>query len=244
MERPARIMTELALRAREARHQDEYRAACLACLRALVDFDSAVFSEVGNPVPLATLHVPAAHLAWIERCERGWRRYREDLRRALAVCEQEGAFIDTELYSAAERSRSRVYAEVILPQEIRSMLTLMPRWRGEALGVLRLQRHGGRPFARADQEAAQQVLPVLELGLVASASRHRPASSNEPPELELTSRESEIAELICRGLTTPEIAELLGTSKLTVRNQLSRIFRKANVSNRTELAALRAASAR
>jgi DNA-binding CsgD family transcriptional regulator len=41
---------------------------------------------------------------------------------------------------------------------------------------------------------------------------------------------------VARGLTTPHIALILGTSPLTVRNQLCRVFDKTRVASRAELA--------
>ena len=54
----------------------------------------------------------------------------------------------------------------------------------------------------------------------------------------LTPRETEVMKLVCEGLTNAAIAATLGTSKSTVKNQLSTILAKLGVSNRTELAVL------
>lgn len=59
------------------------------------------------------------------------------------------------------------------------------------------------------------------------------------PFPELTAREREILELLSRGLTNNAIAERLVLSPKTVRNQVSTIFSKLQVSNRNE-AAIRA----
>ena len=57
-----------------------------------------------------------------------------------------------------------------------------------------------------------------------------------------TTREIEILKLVASGLSNKLIARELGSSPNTVRNQIYAVFRKAEVSNRTELA-LRVASA-
>jgi DNA-binding NarL/FixJ family response regulator len=54
----------------------------------------------------------------------------------------------------------------------------------------------------------------------------------------ITSREQEIIEGICQGLSNKEIAERLGLSKYTVKTHLNNIFRKFNVTNRSKLVAL------
>ncbi len=51
----------------------------------------------------------------------------------------------------------------------------------------------------------------------------------------LTDREKQIVLLIVRGNTNQEVAEGIGVSPHTVRNHLSRIFTKLNVSRRAEL---------
>ena len=53
----------------------------------------------------------------------------------------------------------------------------------------------------------------------------------------LTAREREILRGVIRGQTNSQIASSLGTSPHTVKNQLSALYRKANVSNRIGLVA-------
>ena len=51
---------------------------------------------------------------------------------------------------------------------------------------------------------------------------------------ELTAREREVLELVSRGLSNPEIADHLGTSPKTVRNQVSALFDKLGVTSRSQ----------
>lgn len=51
---------------------------------------------------------------------------------------------------------------------------------------------------------------------------------------ELTERERELLDLIARGHTNPEIANLLYLSEKTVRNHVSNIFAKLQVADRTQ----------
>ncbi|MFN7881775.1 MAG: response regulator transcription factor, partial [bacterium] len=55
-----------------------------------------------------------------------------------------------------------------------------------------------------------------------------------------SAREIQILELLARGLSNKHIARELGSSPNTIRNQIHAVFRKAAVSNRTELALLTA----
>lgn len=52
----------------------------------------------------------------------------------------------------------------------------------------------------------------------------------------LSIAEREVAELVARGLTNREIAELRGTRVRTVANQVASLFRKLGVGSRVELA--------
>ena len=54
------------------------------------------------------------------------------------------------------------------------------------------------------------------------------------PEAGLTSRESELLELLAQGLSNKEIAQKTGISAGTVRNHLANVFQKLHVRCRTE----------
>ena len=54
------------------------------------------------------------------------------------------------------------------------------------------------------------------------------------PFADLTAREREVLELIARGLANDEIAECLGITSKTVRNQVSALFDKLGVSSRAQ----------
>lgn len=64
-------------------------------------------------------------------------------------------------------------------------------------------------------------------------------STQETDELDwyqFTARELEVLKLVASGISNKLIARELGSSPNTVRNQIHALFRKAKVSNRTELA--------
>jgi transcriptional regulator EpsA len=54
--------------------------------------------------------------------------------------------------------------------------------------------------------------------------------------LNLSAREQEILEFVCRGESNQAIARLLEISRFTVKNHVQRIYRKIGVSNRTQAA--------
>jgi len=70
----------------------------------------------------------------------------------------------------------------------------------------------------------------------ASASTKDVAPSHEPQldHPELTRRELEILRLVAEGFSNAELAKMLWVTEQTVKFHLSNIYRKLNVSNRTE----------
>jgi DNA-binding NarL/FixJ family response regulator len=58
---------------------------------------------------------------------------------------------------------------------------------------------------------------------------------NDSREPAISERETEIVELVARGLTNQEIAQALTISKRTVDNHVSNIFTKTGAKNRVAL---------
>jgi DNA-binding NarL/FixJ family response regulator len=54
-------------------------------------------------------------------------------------------------------------------------------------------------------------------------------------QLSLTARETQVADLVCRGLTNREIAQLLGLSEASVKQKLHNVYKKVGVSKRAGL---------
>jgi len=65
---------------------------------------------------------------------------------------------------------------------------------------------------------------------------NKPRGTRIKKENELTQREYEVIALIADGLNNKDIAEKLYISEKTVKNHVSNIFRKINVSDRTQAA--------
>lgn len=66
-------------------------------------------------------------------------------------------------------------------------------------------------------------------------SHFRPAEeATEEPVRALSPRETEILQLIGKGLTNREAAEVLGLSRATIRTHLEHIYEKLDVTNRVE----------
>jgi DNA-binding CsgD family transcriptional regulator len=235
---------ELVGRAREARTIGEFREQVLKVLRAVVPYDRAVFTEYCGHEPIMSVNVDAASLQLIRYCESNYQRYALELRRCFQMVRHVGGCLDIDLYSSRERRELPLFREVIQPQHVRSTIVLTPRWHRALLGMIRLERVSAPHFLRCDLDRAIALLPAVEVGLrahhapalAASRPAHAASRGGDTSLPRLGMREAEVAHQVARGLTTPQIAVLLGTSPLTVRNQICRIFDKVGVASRAELA--------
>ncbi|NGO76300.1 response regulator transcription factor [Streptomyces sp. YC504] len=69
-----------------------------------------------------------------------------------------------------------------------------------------------------------------------AADVESPSATAEPERAALTDRESQVLTLVVRGCSNRQIARSLGISDHTVRTHLQSVFRKLEVSHRTEAA--------
>lgn len=82
-------------------------------------------------------------------------------------------------------------------------------------------RRGGSPIS-----------PIIARQLLAQL---QPGNAGAVPQWEgLSPREHEVLNLLARGFSNPEIAELLAISKLTVGTHVKNIYRKLEVNSRSE----------
>jgi DNA-binding CsgD family transcriptional regulator len=94
------------------------------------------------------------------------------------------------------------------------------------------------PFSEADARTMSDVYPLMKIGEELQR-RRTAATAGSDDDLGLGRRESEVTDLVCKGLRNSEIAPLLGISPNTVRNILVNIFRKLGVTTRSELVMVR-----
>ena len=80
------------------------------------------------------------------------------------------------------------------------------------------------------------IQPNMTMELVKEFNRVTMHEKEKHDENNLTTREIEVLELIAEGMINKEIAKKLYISEKTVKNHVSNIFRKLNVSDRTQAA--------
>ena len=96
-------------------------------------------------------------------------------------------------------------------------------------GVSTLQRRKSAPVSDLNQSVSKRRNTNV---------RVRRETVGERPLLRLTRRQGQIVSLLLAGCTNAQIAERLGVSDQTVKNQLSALYQKSGVKNRLELALL------
>ncbi len=205
----------------------------LGNLSTYVPFESAIYLPLPHrPAPPIALNRDRKYLELYKHLLRDYARITTGQEKGQIAAAKTGSYRDSEVFSAKERRELPLFAEIIRPQGISSQLVSHVTFRGERCGIMYLSRHGRtRAFSAKDEAALSRLLPAIALSQ-ASLRSH----TTQPDNCEaLTPREQQIAFYVERGFRNLDIAAILGTSARTVRNQLSKLFDKVNVTNRAEL---------
>jgi DNA-binding CsgD family transcriptional regulator len=158
--------------------------------------------------------------------------------------------IDVDILPARRRDFLSMYRELHRPHGVTVFTTSVwsNRFGGFGFQLARASKRGR--FTPRQIALVSAVCPQLKLAEALWISNDQTSSSFDlsfedwAEDCSLTTRERTVAQLVARGLKNPEIAALLGSSRLTVRNQIGAIFRKAGVSTRAELVFAAAAGRR
>lgn len=167
--------------------------------------------------------------------------YFEDYPRGLYL--KEGVFVyrDSDPIAGKSFRASRMYREIFKPQGIEYFLSTLIHANGQPYGELTLYRlKDQHPFSEKDCAIFTHLTPFIDF----AASKHgvdgdshvtQPDASISLSKLGLTSRQTEIAELVLRGKSNAQIAKDLSITESTVKKHLNSIYAKANVKNRIML---------
>lgn len=248
-----RLFERLVRDAQTATQLAVFRTRILEALSREIGADSAsLMDPPGTRLTLSAARSRVGMFSIIPSFRRAFvankARYERSMRRLVRAMKSGRPVIDSDVYQACERERLDVYAEILLPQGARSLLCATIHHRGRELCQLVLKRHGrGATFRDRDSRLLDLALPAL--ALADAGFQHFPNTSSFEGELAalsmgtrpLGSRETEVADLVGKGMRNREIAMLLGTSCETVKKQVQSVFAKLGVSNRAELAGLVAA---
>lgn len=229
-----KLVCELAEEAQTLEDPRRFPERVLVRVAALVGCDAAICLPLDGPRRALAQVNKGSYRKFLSRYAADPPRFEKDLARGrAAAAASNGAYLDSDVFTARERRELPFFAEIARPQGITSQVVALVRFRQHSFAVMHLERHGhSRAFGQREVEAMRALSPML--GLAHAAFR------SPSPELALESlgaREREVARLAAQGLQTREIATVLGSSPNTVRNQLHRIFEKLGLSSRAELAA-------
>jgi DNA-binding CsgD family transcriptional regulator len=220
--RGLRVLSELARAGGECEGRQRFRQEALVALRRAVPFDFGFVATpsipdapvcLGATAGLVRLLTRHARASWIEL-------------RALRGRAEGGV-----LQLLAEVAGSPMLR---LLQLDRRVATLCIGWLSDDSAALVLGREVDPGFRGPELELLRLALPVLTLADAQAADLADSLGARLSP------REEEIFSYLQRGYSNRQIALVLGTSPLTVRNQLARLFRKVGVSSRAELVGLAA----
>lgn len=107
---------------------------------------------------------------------------------------------------------------------------------GQLVGTLNLARVTGTPAFNTNDLADLSAL-CIHLSAKIASLRAKSSKINSSVAHRLTPRELEIAKLVAQGLTNAEIGAKLWITQNSVKQALKRMFRKLEVSARTEMVA-------
>jgi DNA-binding CsgD family transcriptional regulator len=235
VERALAEISEMALGASTLR---EFETQWIEHLRPRVGFDTAcsVWSSASGTVREVTSE------GYSERALRvRFPSYMGELAASeLARLAGAAPVVDVDVLGPSRRERLLVYRELLTPLGVTSFITQVWHAPWGVFGY-HLGRVGPvRRFGDRETRLLRRLAPCVKLGqgLFARAPGTAPALSEVEPWTQvwaLSPREVAVARLVARGLNNPEIAALLGISPNPLRNQLASVFRKADVSSRSEL---------
>jgi len=218
-----RVLSTIARAASDGSGRHAFRIATLTALRPAIPFTFGfVASPPGPRSPVAAVGgTPALARLLTRHARASWAELFDLRSRSTAgVLQLAGAMAETPL--------------IRLLGLHRPVSALAVGWTADGTAALVLGRDAQPGFRRAELELLRLSLPVFAL---ADAHAGDLADSVGAP---LSPREQEIFEYLQKGYSNRQIALVLGTSPLTVRNQLARLFRKAGVASRAELVGLAA----
>lgn len=125
-------------------------------------------------------------------------------------------------------------------EEIQGFLLSPPLVPGKFEDLLSI--HNEMTCKIEEMETLQNELPVIgdigDLGVIQNPKIITTAINITKDTFSITSREMDVFELLLSGLTNKEISEKLFISEHTVKNHITRIFQKLNVSDRVQAIAL------
>jgi DNA-binding CsgD family transcriptional regulator len=135
-------------------------------------------------------------------------------------------------FTASARAAEAVPAEQIARFRLGPLLCVPLHVAGSPYAVMLLDRHG-EPFAVDDLLASVAAAVGESISRALEAAGAASAWNGDGPASELTARQVQMLEMMGRGLSNKQIAHLTGLSVFTVRDHVSALLHKLDVTNRS-----------
>jgi len=166
----------------------------------------------------------------------------EDYRKWVFLSPKSEIFKESELYPEEKRNKTRIHRELHEPRSIYYCLQMSLVYDSTFLGVVSLYRNKDEGDYTAQEIFILDLLKDhLALRLSFEGKKHRTQHSKTMKideyiaKYQLTSRESEVLQLLFDGHSNDEISGELFISPNTLRKHLMHIYKKIGVSSRWEL---------
>ncbi len=204
-----------------------FRDAALAFAKRALEVEVGLFATSGPE----GMGISTVGFSGIEtKLVRNWDRYGREIHPVQDAALSAGASTDRRTLGRA-LERTRLYREIMTELGGTETLFLVQSFRGTKMGVLMLGRCGGR-FSNAALLEARSFAPSLSVSCAALGA------TSHMLDARLSETERDLLSYLELGYRSRDIAAARGTSFFTVRNQLSTLYRRLGVANRTEAVGL------
>jgi DNA-binding CsgD family transcriptional regulator len=216
-----------------------FRREVLQRLAMLVGYDAASLCQTMNPssendpVFLSPLQVRD----WHQYCQ-NWKLYWAELQ---LLANRDCLLGDASMTNPRTGRHLTVYEDILRPCGMKHFFAMPVVVRDLQVAVVTMMRPPGIScFTSRDINIVRCLLPVITLGenlLIPGRRNPKNAPSKISVRIQnhLSPREFEVARYVAIGLTNTQIALACGKSAATVHNQLVSVFRKLDISSRSEL---------
>ncbi len=223
---------------------DDVRLLFLQKLKKLIDYDFAEFSlgevqhahiKLVDPVVVSNFS-KSFEDAFMKKYES---RYGEmDYVRWIFSNYESVVYRESDLINEAVRKKAPFYIEYLEPHGLIYLAGISIVEKGGFVGGITFYNtQMKKDFSDRDLYILKQLLPHLEQRFQSieeiEVHKHREQKKMQP--YQLTARECEMLQHICRGLSNLEIAEKNSISVTTVKKHINNIFMKTGVKSRTQL---------
>lgn len=221
-----------------------FREAVIDRVAASVPYDAALLHALSPRVPLSTGALRGLDAAELERSMSSWDDFAVELGRFRDLALQSGGVVtdrqalppkgpQRKLFEGAFGGRKKAKAAAFVHLVVR----------GRIVAALVLVRFKDVPFTDAEVAWLRTVAPTLAVAdtyhqVLDRAQRASVATELKCADSRLSQAHRDIVERVALGHTNAQIAEAIGKSPNTVRNQLAEVMRRIGASNRADVVRL------